>query len=190
MWQTMRLSRNPTLAVPVTNCSNTSSIRSWIEAAVPKVGFDVGPQLELTALLGGPVDPCRRQPLQMVVTLIRTDHMNRLVATLEAVRDERKQHAIVLVVAVEERAHMASSPSWDPAKGMGAVRIGALLSCACGVLGSAPERDDAWRRRSPRTWASDASSPGAEFWLEHYRRQIAPLSRVNSSNRASAFTQD
>src|SRR5580704_18437451 len=42
----------------------------------------------------------------MVTTLARIDDVNCLVATLESVLDERQQHAIPLVGAVEEGAHM------------------------------------------------------------------------------------
>ena len=42
----------------------------------------------------------------MVVTLARIDDVNRFVAAVEAVLDERQQHAILLVLRVEERAHV------------------------------------------------------------------------------------
>ncbi len=51
---------------------------------------------------GRRVDPYRSQPLWMSVTLIRIDDMNRLIAALESVLNEWKQHAILFVVAVEE----------------------------------------------------------------------------------------
>ena len=53
------------------------------------------------------VNPHRRQTLQMVAMLIWTDNMNRFVAMIESVFDERKQHAIFLVVVIEKRAYMA-----------------------------------------------------------------------------------
>jgi len=66
-----------------------------------------GPKFELPTLLGGRrVDSHRSQPLQMVATSIRIDDVNGLVATLEAVLDERKQHTILFVAAVEECTHM------------------------------------------------------------------------------------
>src|SRR5690348_11643074 len=75
--------------------------------AVPKVRFGVGPKLELSTLSGCcRVDAYRSQSLQMVVALIRINHMNRPVATLEPVPNERKQHAILFVVGVEERTDM------------------------------------------------------------------------------------
>jgi hypothetical protein len=78
-----------------------------IKAAVSKVCFGVSQELQLPALLGGRrIDACRSQALQMVAMLARVDDVNRFVATLEAVLDERKQHAIFFVVTVEERAHM------------------------------------------------------------------------------------
>ena len=61
-----------------------------IETAVPKVSFGVDPNLELSTLLGGRwIDSDCGQPLQMVVTLIRIHDVNRFVATLEPVLNER-----------------------------------------------------------------------------------------------------
>ena len=51
--------------------------------------------------------PYRRQSLQMVAMLIRINDVNRLIATLESLFNERKQHAILFLVAIEERADMA-----------------------------------------------------------------------------------
>src|SRR5438132_8781069 len=91
-----------------------------VEAAVPKIGFDVRPQLELSArLCGGRVDPCGCQALQMVTALLRIDDVNRLVATLKPLLDERKQHAILLVLAVEECADMACFAELRAGKGNG-----------------------------------------------------------------------
>src|SRR5882762_4199686 len=91
-----------------------------VEATVPKIGFDVRPQLELSArLCGGRVDPCGCQALQMVTALIRIDDVNRLVATLKPLLDERKQHAILLVLAVEECADMACFAKLRAGKGNG-----------------------------------------------------------------------
>jgi hypothetical protein len=42
----------------------------------------------------------------MIPTLIRIHDVNHLVATLEPVFDERKQHAILFVVAIEKCADM------------------------------------------------------------------------------------
>src|ERR1700730_1940970 len=91
-----------------------------IETAVPKICFGVGPKLELPTLLGGRrVDPYRSQPSQMVVTLIRINEGNRLVATLEPVLNERKQHAILFVGAIEERTDMTCFAKLGAGKGNG-----------------------------------------------------------------------
>src|SRR6266850_2740394 len=79
-----------------------------IEAAVAKVRVRVRPNLELTrSLSGGGIDADRRQALQMIFMLVRVDDVNRFVAAREAVLDERQQHPIFLIVAVEKRADMA-----------------------------------------------------------------------------------
>jgi hypothetical protein len=78
-----------------------------IETAVSKICFGVDPNLELPTLLGSRrVDAYHGQPLHVVVTLIWIHDVNRFVATLEPVLNERKQHAIFLVVAIEKRADM------------------------------------------------------------------------------------
>jgi hypothetical protein len=62
----------------------------------------------LTALLGGGrVDPYLGQPLHMVKMLIRINDVNRLVATLKSLFNERKQHAVLFLVVIEKRADMA-----------------------------------------------------------------------------------
>src|SRR3954469_22253597 len=67
-----------------------------IETAVPKVRVRVGAEFELPARLGSRrVDAGGCQTLQMVVTLARIDDVNRFVAAVEAVLDERQQHAIL-----------------------------------------------------------------------------------------------
>jgi hypothetical protein len=62
-------------------------------------------------------NPYCSQPLQMVLTLIRINHVNRLVATLEPILNERKQHAILFVVAVEERTNMTCFLELGASKG-------------------------------------------------------------------------
>src|SRR5471030_701883 len=53
----------------------------WIEAAVAKVRVRARPNLELAGLLsGGRIDPDRRQSLQMIVTLVWVDYVDRLIA--------------------------------------------------------------------------------------------------------------
>ena len=79
-----------------------------IEAAVAKVRVRARQNLELAgSLSGGRIDPDRRQSLQMIVTLVRVDDVNRLIAAREAVLDERQQHPIFLFFAVEQCADMA-----------------------------------------------------------------------------------
>jgi hypothetical protein len=58
-------------------------------------------------------------PLQMVVTLIRINDMNRLVATLEAVLYEGKQHTILFVGAIEKRADMTCFAELGAGQGNG-----------------------------------------------------------------------
>src|SRR6266851_6960551 len=88
--------------------------------AVPKVRFGVGPKLELPTLLSSRrVDPHSCQPLQMVASLTRINDVNRLVATLEPVLNERKQHAILFIVAVEKRTDMTCSAELGARKGNG-----------------------------------------------------------------------
>ena len=68
----MRLSGNPPGGVAAGRLFEHFEHPILIEAAVPKVRFGVDAKLQLPALLGGRrVDPCRSQPLQMVVALIR-----------------------------------------------------------------------------------------------------------------------
>ena len=55
----------------------------------------------------------------MVVPLIRINEVNRLVATLEPVLNERKQHAILFVGAIEERTDMTSCAKLGSGKGNG-----------------------------------------------------------------------
>jgi len=78
-----------------------------IEAAVRKVNFATDTKLQLPALLCGcRIDPRLRQALQMVLPLIRIHHVNRFVATLEAIFNEREQSPIFFVRAIEESANM------------------------------------------------------------------------------------
>src|SRR5882672_7590141 len=101
-----------------------------IEAAVAKVRVRVRPKFELAGLLrGGRIDPDRRQALQMILVLVRVDDVNRSVAAREAVLDERQQHPVFLVVAVEKRADMACVAELRAGQrnGCGAFLHGALL---------------------------------------------------------------
>jgi len=80
----------------------------WIEAAVAKVRVRARPNLELAGSLSGRrIDPDRRQALKMIFMLVRVDDVNRFVAAREAVLDERQQHPIFLIFAVEQCADMA-----------------------------------------------------------------------------------
>jgi hypothetical protein len=53
----------------------------------------------------------------MVVTLIRIHDVNRLVATLEPVLNERKQHAILFLVAIEKCTDMTHFAELGAGKG-------------------------------------------------------------------------
>src|SRR5579862_5852958 len=76
--------------------------------SVANICFSVSAKFELSTLLGGyGVDAHPSQPVQVVVTLMGIDNVNRLVATVEPVLDEREQHAIFLLVTVEERTYVA-----------------------------------------------------------------------------------
>ena len=55
----------------------------------------------------------------MVMALIRIYDVNRLVAALEPVLNERKQHAILFVFAVEERTYMTRFAEVGAGKGNG-----------------------------------------------------------------------
>ena len=91
-----------------------------IEISVPKVGFDVGPELESPALLGGHrVNAHRGQPFQVVVALLRIDDVNRLVATFKSSLNEWEQYAIGFVVAVEKCTHMTRCAELGAGKGNG-----------------------------------------------------------------------
>ena len=69
------------------------------------------------SLSGGRIDPDRRQSLQMIVTLVRVDYVDRLIAAREAVLDERKQDAIFFLVAVEKRADVTRFAQLGAGKG-------------------------------------------------------------------------
>jgi hypothetical protein len=59
----------------------------------------------------------------MVGMPIRFDDVNRLVAAREPVRDERKQHPILFVVIVEERAHVTDVAELRTGKGNGVTAV-------------------------------------------------------------------
>jgi hypothetical protein len=52
------------------------------------------------------VDACASEPREMIFLSLRVDEVESLIALVEAVLDERVQHAVLLVDAVEERANM------------------------------------------------------------------------------------
>src|ERR1700683_541089 len=89
-----------------------------IKMAVPKICFGVDLKLQLPTLLGKRwVDPGCGQPLQMIPTLIRIDDVNSFVATLETIPNERKQYAILFVVAIEKCADMTYFAELGTGKG-------------------------------------------------------------------------
>jgi hypothetical protein len=66
-----------------------------------------GAQFELAAIArGGDIDSGRRQPLDVLVTSLGVDSVDGLLAALEAVLNERKQHPILIIMVVEKRADM------------------------------------------------------------------------------------
>ena len=78
-----------------------------IEFAVAKISVGVGFDLQLPPLLsGGRVDTRDRQSAQMLLLLMGIDDLNGLIAALQAISDERKQHAILFIVAGEKCADM------------------------------------------------------------------------------------
>ena len=80
----------------------------WIEAAIRKVNVRVDANLQLSAFLrGSRVDSYLSQSSQMVRTLMRINHMNRLLVTMEPISDEREQDPILFFIVVEESADMA-----------------------------------------------------------------------------------
>src|SRR6266542_2426392 len=78
-----------------------------IEMAIAQICISPVAQLELAAVFcGGRIDAGRRQPLSVFPSQLGIDDMEGLLAALEAFFDERKQHPILLVGAVKERADM------------------------------------------------------------------------------------
>ncbi len=76
--------------------------------AIRKIDIGIHAKLQLPALLRcRGVDPCLRQPVEVVLTLIRIHNMNRPMATLEPVPDKWQQDPIFFVGIIEERADMA-----------------------------------------------------------------------------------
>jgi hypothetical protein len=89
-----------------------------VKAAVTKIRFGVGAKLELTAVLGGRrIDTCRSQALQMIVMLLRTYHVDGLIAALKTVLYERKQHAVLFVGAVKKRTDVTYVTQLGTGKG-------------------------------------------------------------------------
>jgi hypothetical protein len=89
-----------------------------IETAIWKVDLGVGSKLELPVLLRDRrVNARGRQPLQMVVTLPRVQHMNGFVTRFQPVLNEREQGAIFFLVVVEKSAYMSRVPQLGAGKG-------------------------------------------------------------------------
>ncbi|MGA9883003.1 MAG: hypothetical protein WBQ34_04695 [Candidatus Acidiferrales bacterium] len=81
----------------------------WIETAVRKVDVRVNAELQLSALLGSrEVYSDISQALEVVLTLIRINYVNRLVVTLESIFYEWEQNLIFFVGAVEKGADVTS----------------------------------------------------------------------------------
>jgi hypothetical protein len=78
-----------------------------VETAIRKVDVGVSAKLQLSALLGSRrVDAYVSQSLEVVLTLIRINNVNRLMATLESIFYEWEQDPILFVGAIEESADM------------------------------------------------------------------------------------
>src|SRR6266851_5913080 len=72
----------------------------------------------------------------MLVTSLRIDDVNGLFAAFEAVFDERKQHAVLVVVAVEERADVtvrSENRAPQPDQPAGLTRAATLSLTPCRV---------------------------------------------------------
>src|SRR6185437_2715405 len=79
-----------------------------VEAAVSKIRLGARSKIELAPVLRGRgIDSRRAEAPQVTCTLIRVDDMDGFVAAFEAVLDKRQQHAIFLIVAIEQRANVA-----------------------------------------------------------------------------------
>jgi hypothetical protein len=63
------------------------------------------------------IDACRCQALQMIVILPLIYYVDRLIAALKPVFYERKQHAVLFVVAIEKRAHVTYVAQLGAGKG-------------------------------------------------------------------------
>jgi hypothetical protein len=62
------------------------------------------------------VDACFGEPPEMFVSSLWVNEMEGSISQLEAVLDERAEHAVLLVDAVEERANMAILAERAPGK--------------------------------------------------------------------------
>ena len=90
----------------------------WIETAIGKVDLRVNTKLHLSALLRSrQVYSSISQPLEVVLTLIRINYVNRLVAALESIFYEWEQDPIFFVDAVEKGADVTSFIEQGAGKG-------------------------------------------------------------------------
>ena len=79
-----------------------------IESSLAEVCFTVGSKLELaSALPCRRVNPCRNQPLQVLVSLVRVNNVHGLVTAFKSILNKGEQDAILFLVTVKKRAHMA-----------------------------------------------------------------------------------
>jgi hypothetical protein len=78
-----------------------------IKVAIAEVRIGPAAQFELPMLPSrADVDASRLQPPEMVVAPSRIDGVDGLLTAFEPVLNERKQHPILVIVAVEKRADM------------------------------------------------------------------------------------
>jgi hypothetical protein len=134
----MRLSGDPPLGIAAGQLLENLQHPVLIETAVTKIRFSVGPKLKLPAMLGGRrINPCPSQALQMVMLLRRIYDVNCLVAAFEAFLYERKQHAILFVIAVKKRTDMTYLAELRAGKGDWRQGDGTALYLICTLVAAA-----------------------------------------------------
>src|SRR5208283_2700627 len=110
--------REATLSVTARHLLECCEHPILIETAFPKIDFGVDANLELSGPLGScRVDSDCGQSSPMIMTLIRIHDVDRLVATLEAIPDERQQNPIFLIDVIEKRADMTHFAELGTGKG-------------------------------------------------------------------------
>jgi hypothetical protein len=109
MRHTMRLSGKPPRQISRSKLFQSLQHPVLTEIAIAEIGFGVDLDFQLPGLLySRRVDARGGQPTQMFVSLLGIDNLNGLVAVLESLFDEWKQHAVFFVVICEESTNMAN----------------------------------------------------------------------------------